>query len=219
MPEAVWDQKIQRPWNYFCFGLAPELLMHMMFDLNTQVTYLDADTYFFQDPKLVFDEMGEREVAIVDHNFPAHDYNRLIVNGKFNVSLVSFKPTNLGRQLLKAWRDGVRKQCDKASCGDQLFLDQFPAIMGDKLHIFDGIRIGAAPWNVYTYKTEKGPKVQNNNLIYYHYHELKVDGSDIFLTGYPLTEQNVEFIYMPYLEAYRRVETHINKKKAEGFFS
>ena len=219
MPDEVYQQKRARPWNYFCFGLAPEFLMYMMHDLNQPVTYLDADTYFFQDPKLVFDEMGDREVGIVDHNFPRHDYDRLIVNGKFNVSLVSFTTSPLSRQLLKAWRDGVRKKCDKESCGDQLFLDQFPNIMGDRLHIFDGIRIGAAPWNVYTYKTEPGPKVQNNDLIYYHYHEFKDTGNgNYYYTGYPLTFDNIEYIYKPYLECYKRVQVHIDKKRDEGFF-
>jgi len=218
LPQPVEIQKRERPWNYFCFGLAPEFLAYMI-HLEKQITYLDADTYFFQDPKLVFDEMGDKEVGIVDHNFPAHDYDRLIGNGRFNVSLVSFKPSHLARQVLKAWRDGIRKKCDIDTCGDQKYLDQFPALLGDNLHIFDGVRIGAGPWNVYTYKTEKGPKVQNNDLIYYHFHELKVSPDGIRYTGYPLTQENKDFIYAPYLECYKRVQDHIDRFTKEGFFN
>jgi hypothetical protein len=222
----VKRQKRERPWNYYCFGLAPEVLAYVAMTTHQQVTYLDADTYWFGDPKLAFDEMGDKELAIVSHNFPPHDFERLSPNGLFNVSLVSVKNTPDARMVLTAWRDGVRNKCDKESCGDQKYLDQFPSLLGNKLHIFDGKRIGAGPWNVYTYTMKPGPQVlcgidygsNYHPMLYYHFHELKVDGLNTYLTGYPLTNENKEFIYVPYLRVYEYVQNHIDAKEKEGFF-
>lgn len=214
----VQKLKNDRPWNYFCFGLAPEVICEVMEQTRDTVTYLDADSYFFQDPKLVFDEMGDKEVGIVSHNFPAHDYDRLIVNGMFNVSMVIVKDTGIGRSMMIAWRDTVRNKCDKDTCGDQLYLNEFPKILQEKLHIFDGIRIGAGPWNLYGYPTSEGPSVCGMPLIYMHYHEFRIKEDGYFLTGYPLTALNIKYVYEPYMKVIDFCEADIKNKTNKGFF-
>lgn len=215
LPEIVTEQRDKKPWNFFCFSLAPEVITSVMNLTQKQVTYLDSDTYFFRDPKLCFDEMGDKEVGIVSHNFPPHDYNRLRPNGLYNVSFVSFKYKDAGINILKVWRDAVRKKCDAESCGDQKYLDLFPEILGDKLHIFDGIRIGAGPWNGYTYNYQT-----ISEMIYYHFHELKrIAGDNYYLTGYKLSDDQKKYLYEPYLKVIKFCQNHVDKKIQETFYA
>lgn len=185
-----------RPIAELCFTSTPRAIEWLFYRTHDEVTYLDADLYFFADPKIAFDEKGKKVVGIIPHRFPEHDFARLSPNGLYNVSWVSFKWDSEVLELLLDWKTRVYAKCDSSVGWDQKQLDEWPARMGEKLHAFKSIGIGAGPWAAYTYKTEEGPKFNGEPVVFYHFHEYKHKEK---LTGYPVTPEQESFIYNPYI--------------------
>ncbi len=204
------------PYNFFL--LASEVTLALMKHLRKPVTYLDSDIYFFDDPEKIYVSIGSKEVAIIPHRFPSHDFARLSPNGLYNVSFVYFANTQKGIETLLWWRDSCRAKCDAESCGDQLYLNEFPKRLGDKLCVLENIGIGAGPWNTYEYNVTDGPKVNGEDLIFYHFHEFK-DTKDGYYhyTGYPVTAMEVKYVYEPYMQIIKYCQDHIDKKAGDWF--
>ncbi len=195
-PDTIKD----RTWAQTCWTMASASLYAMLWDKD-EVTYLDADLYFFADPERAFEEMGDAEVAIVPHNFPAHDYERLRPSGLFNVSWVTARHDG-GFVLIGEWFKDVLNKCDAESCGDQKYLDEWPDALGGQLHIFKSKGMGAGPWNAYTYDlwrdcAEGYVRVgSDDRLVFYHFHEFRRKGME--RTGYPVSPEQAKLIYEPY---------------------
>lgn len=199
-----------RTWQEFCWTAASNLCEYLMRDCVMcewdGITYLDADMMFFSDPKVVFDEIGERSIAIVPHRFiPSKQY--LEVNGTYNVSWVSFANTNAGRECLSVWANQCRNWCRAVNegdrYGDQKYLNAWPGKYGDDLCVIENIGVGLAPWNLANYALTEGPTVDGVPVVFYHYHEWLVrDDDTIRLTNYDLRPEDERLIYAPYLRAY-----------------
>src|SRR5436190_22792112 len=48
------------------------------------ITYVDADHFFFSNPGVMFEELGENSISIIEHRFPPH-LKEWEDRGKFNV--------------------------------------------------------------------------------------------------------------------------------------
>lgn len=205
-------------WRFFCFMMASEVTLALMKMLRAPISYLDSDVYFFDDPEFMYEQIGSKEVAIVSHNFPEHDFARLSPNGLYNVSIMYFSNTGKAIDTLIWWNTVCRQKCDAESCGDQLYLNQFPDRLGDKLYIFDGKYHGLGPWSAYTYPVTEGPTIDGHYLISYHFHEFKRIEKDFYYwTGYPHTAGQDKYIYLPYQEIIQYCQTHIDKKAQEWY--
>lgn len=204
-------------WRYFCFLMASEVTLALMKMLRVPISYVDSDVYFFDDPEYMYKEIGQREVAIVSHNFPEHDFARLSPNGLYNVSIMYFSNTGKAIDTLMWWNSACRAKCDAQSCGDQLYLNQFPEMLGDRLCILDGIFHGMGPWSAYTYGFDPGPKIGIKRLVSYHFHEFKQQGDSFYWTGYPVTKEQLEHVYLPYSQVIDYCQKHINKKAQEWY--
>lgn len=229
-----------RPWPYFCFSMA-SIWTKMVIEWTSAVHecieedgfffsnhwwgYIDSDCYFFGNIKIAIDELAERgkKVGIVPHRFPAHDHDRLIPNGKYNVSLILFKDTE-GLEALRWWMDKCIEKCDPSTVGDQKYLDSFHNIFSmtvnipDPVHDFISPGIGMAPWNINKYNLHDVggmaacyDKELNSEfaVVFYHFHEFKKHGYRYELTGYPLKNADLEFIYQPYIKAYESAEREL----------
>ena len=194
----------QRTIEYQCFSYTSLLLSRVMRRVGQpEVTYLDADMFFFSDPETAFREIGEKEVAIVPHRFPEHDRARLEPNGIFNVSWVTFRDTWQANYVLEKWASQCITKCDAESVGDQKYLDQWPDFLKEKLHIFDGASVGLGPWTAYTDEIGPGPSVNGKPLIVYHFHAHHRNGVTDTTErgrtgGYPVTAAQAAYIYEPY---------------------
>lgn len=211
------DVKANRTHQEWCWSCASQLCEYLMrFTPIDSITYLDADLFFFSDPATVFDEIGERSIAITPHRFQEKDRRRLEPNGLFNVGLVHFKDTPTGRTCLTRWAIQVRNRCSATmGCGDQQYLDQWPADFGDDLCIIQNIGVNVGPWSLGNWPVTKGPCVNGVQLSCYHFHELQEDPDGTFrLTNYQIRQEDVELIYSPYLEAYRAAKARIGALQA-----
>jgi hypothetical protein len=142
------------------------------------ITYLDADLFFFDSPDPIFQEVDEASIGIIGHRFPPHLQDREIY-GLYNVGWLSFRRDVNGIECLKWWRDRCLEWCyDRVENGkfaDQKYLDKWPDLFkGVKALQHKGANL--APWNLANYSvkaSEDGVWIDNENLIFFHFHSLK----------------------------------------------
>lgn len=226
---AIWNREpfertgLQdgRTWAEWCWTLASifsEQVMSWLRHIGIQdVTYLDADMMFFSDSEVIHKEIGDRSIAVIPHRFiPEKRY--LEVNGKFNVSWVTFKNDDIAQECLRTWAWQCRRKCSATDeCGDQKYLDAWPDKYGRHLAIIENIGAGLAPWNLANYRLlQNGQRVDladgtdDKPVVFYHYHEFAENADGSFrLTNYRLRPEDIQLIYEPYLEAYKAAQSKV----------
>lgn len=216
-PLGDWKAiRSNRTWQEYCWTMASsltELITDALWNSPIymgqppgHLTYLDADLMFFSDPKVIFDEIGDRSIAVIPHRWNEKDRKRLEINGKFNVSWTTFKNNAIGRECLSTWARQCRERCSaKVGCGDQKYLDEFVKY-GSELCVIENIGAGVAPWNLQNYTVSPGPKVDGVDVVFAHFHEYSHGKR---LTNYPLRQQDRDFIYDPYVRAVESAQQRI----------
>jgi len=173
------------------------------------ITYLDADLFFFDSPRPLFDEIGAGSVAVTEHRCPPdwQDSNR---HGIYNVGWLSFRRDEHAVACLRWWREQCIEWCyDRVEDGrfaDQKYLDSWP----DR---FSGVVVlhhkgaNVAPWNVGSYKIRENEGrvyVDEQPLIFFHFHGLKKINAWIYnhnLGSYDVRISSLllRSIYTPYI--------------------
>lgn len=220
VPELA-EVRRTRTHREWCWTLASAALRWRLGQVapDEVVTYLDADLAFFSDPAAAFAELGDRSIGIVPHRFAPIYQHYEPTSGRFNVSWVSLRRDAVGTACAEEWSRQVLAHCAEDDCGDQRYLDAWPAQYGDNLHVFQSPGMGVAPWNVFAYEIGEGPTVDGQPVVFYHYHELQETtepahgferrGNALFLDGfrltlgYPLRPVDVETFYRRYCADYR----------------
>ena len=174
-----------------------------------QITYLDADLFFFDSPIPLYDEIGINSIAIIEHRFPAN-LRHLRIYGIYNVGWLSFKRNEHALACLQWWREQCIKWCyDQLEDGrfaDQKYLDTWPdrfpgvIVLGHK-----GANLG--PWNVsnYTIRADRGRVwVDEQPLVFFHFHHLqKVNAwlynHNLVDYGVKISSTVLRSIYAPYI--------------------
>lgn len=178
------------------------------FKLNF-VTYIDTDSFFYSSPKPFFEELGDKSVLIVPHNF-SPQYSKEIKNGIFNAGFISFKNDKLGLIALDWWDEKCIEWCfnkkEDGKFGDQMYLNQLAKFEG--VHTLK--HFGAlANWNVQQYRfnyikdaiigeTESKKEFE---VIFYHFHYLKfLNSKEVELGRKYLSKEVFNLFYKPYIE-------------------
>jgi hypothetical protein len=205
----------------YCCTATPALPLHLLEtrpELD-EITYLDADLFFFSDPEPLFAEMGEASVLITPHRFP--DYLRHYeANGIFNVQFMTFRRDERGLAALRWWHDRCLEWCylrlEDGKFADQKYLDDWP----DR---FEGVHVlrhpggGLAPWNIdrHTLRREDGRVlVDGEPLVFFHFHRvrMRVDGGyDWRAPGYLGLGAAREVVYRPYLAALDEAKREVRR--------
>ena len=211
---ALLAVKSGRSRAEYCWTLTAYLPKVVMdYDLNAKrVTYVDADCWFVSDPRRILREMDEakKDVLITPHDYlPEHD--QAVASGKFCVQFVPFRRTAAGLEVLKWWQDRCLEWCfsrvEKDRFGDQKYLDQWPVLFPDAVHVLKNTTLTLAPWNAARYK--KAHDIGHLACMY-HFHGLRVfQGWIICLCigwDYHLPGNILKVFYGPYLKdiAYNR---------------
>lgn len=186
--------------------------------------YLDADLYFFNNPKILIDELGNGDVMITKHRY-TKEYDQTATSGKYCVQFMIFKNNHNGLSVLDWWRKACLDWCfakaEDGKFGDQKYLDDWTTR-------FSGIRElqhlggGVAPWNVQQYDFfERSDKIfghlknQNDNwpLIFYHFHGFYLMNKDKYLasSSYYISKNVQGSICRSYFEALRNSIKTVNK--------
>ena len=65
---TVRDSRSVAEYCYTCSPILPRFLFDRAPDLEL-LTYLDADLFFFSDPRVLLDELGSGSIGIIAHRF------------------------------------------------------------------------------------------------------------------------------------------------------
>jgi hypothetical protein len=195
----------------YCCTATPALPLYML-DTRPEldeITYLDADLYFFNDPEPLFDELGDDSILMIEHRFPAH-LGHHEVNGRFNVQFLTFRRDQDGLACLHWWHDRCIEWCyfrlEDTRFADQKYLDKWPTLF-EGAHILRHKGGGVAPWNVSGYdirEKDGNVMIDEDPLVFFHFHKvrLRLDGGyDWQAPGYIVSTSTRKLIYEPYLQA------------------
>lgn len=150
-------------------------------------SYIDADIAFYDDPKVIIDEMVRRNasVSIVGHRFNKDvAYEQEIKVGKYCVECNTFKNDNKGRKLLDIWANQCLKYCSADGDGihwaDQKYMDNWINDYSYTIEL-ENLGAGVAPWNIKQYKLISSDETsiclscndKECRLLFYHFQGLR----------------------------------------------
>lgn len=169
----------------YCWTLTPVFTHYIFgrFPSLTQLTYLDADLFFFSSPKTIFDEIGNSSIGIIEHRFPPM-FKNLNRFGRFCVEWVTFRRSKEGMECLEDWKAKCIDWCysyfDRDRMGDQKYLDVWPKKYNE-LVVISSPGAGWAPWNYSNNLITKGIDDSiycgHSRLIYFHFHQFSILGN------------------------------------------
>lgn len=216
--------KRDRPHSEYCYACASFFLLYLMNEIGfAELTYLDSDIYFFDDPQILLDEFRSSgsDVMITEHNYSSQ-YDQTVTSGRFNVQFMTFKSTAKGKEILKWWTDRCEEttgfNIEKGICGDQKYLDDWPQRFTG-VYVLKNIGGGVAPWNVQQYEISPGPMVNGVPVVFYHFHSLCLLDNGIWFAspGYTLSQQVIKNIYKAYVSHLKRKLFMIRKSYDKNF--
>jgi hypothetical protein len=235
-PELLAIKKTRTPTEYF-WTCTPATIEYVINEYQVpECTYLDADIYFFGDPKILLDEIGNKSVLITEHGYFPKEFDQTATSGRFCVQFITFKNNEAGLNILKNWKELCFKWCyvkmEEGKFGDQKYLDDWPEKYPEDVHILKNIGGGAAPWNTqrfsYFLKNKRTyikdlTTNKTQQLIFYHFHGLRfytlVNNFRFFKLNYKRFDYAVStrYIFSASVKKYVYQEyfKHLNKIKKQ----
>lgn len=205
---SVKPQRSAKEYYATTTSVFPQLLFDK-FKISS-VFYTDADMAFWSDPNEMTNIFGNKSLMVSAHeNKVAH------AAGYFNVGVLGYRNDRRCIKFLKWWEDRCMEWCEWAApkrgfCADQGYLnviqDEPKKFKGTLICPNPGVNLG--PWNLAMHKiSKKGDKLlvdDKHNLICYHYHGY--DDKVLNNTGWNITAENKNLLYIPYRNMLRGVK-------------
>jgi hypothetical protein len=175
---ALLAAKAGRSWGEYCWTLS-SFTFDAVFRREPsarRVTYLDADVWFLDDPRQLLSELDEsgKQVLVTEHAY-APEYDQSAQAGRFCVQFVTFDASEGARQVRSWWQDRVLEECSSkpGKLGDQGYLNEWPALFGEHLHIVRQTHRTLAPWNA----RHMAKLYPDAAPVFYHFHGLRIISS------------------------------------------
>jgi len=212
----------------YCYTCTAPLILYVMGQetQTDQVAYVDSDLFFYSDPQPIYTELGSKSVLIIGHRFSPEYRSFERESGIYNVSMVIFKKDQDGLECLNWWKEQCLRACyfdvEAGLCYDQKYLDDWPTRFRN-VHVLQGKGGGLAPWNISNYqlrKREGRVYVDADELIFYHFHSLKIFtllDKYVFRVsrGYRFTGEQRALVYSPYVWELCRAIDGVRKKNPD----
>jgi hypothetical protein len=188
--------KSNRSQIEYYFTLSPCLPLYILKKYNVpHVCSLDADIMFFNSVEPIFQLLSQYSILITPHKFSARLLNeQRLKYGIYNVSFQVFKNNKAGLTCLEKWRNDCIDWCydfyDDTNGGrfaDQKYLDTWHNDYPGEVAFLDMPNAGLAVWNIdnYTYNLKNNiVYVDNEPLVFYHFHHFKVLSDNMALNGF-----------------------------------
>jgi hypothetical protein len=209
----------------YCWTSTSSTILYVIQKYNVpSCTYLDADLYFYKNPQLLFDEMGDKSVLITEHRYPPK-FNRTNSSGIYCVQFITFVNNEEGLKALKWWRDACIEWCydryEDGKFGDQKYLDDWLTRFKG-VHVLQHLGGGLASWNVEQYPLveRKGNQITFLNkkdnskfeAVFYHFHHVRFFKNDIVDLGWRHpTMPVVNNLYVPYIKELSETEKMVKQ--------
>lgn len=224
--EELRQAKQDRTAAEYCWTCTAPLVLYVM-EQDPEVgsvVYLDADLFFFSDPRPIYDEMSDQSILIIEHRYAPEYQNREGTSGIYNVSMVIFRNDKRGMECLSWWKQRCLELCtldpDAGHCGDQKYLDDWPSRF-ENVAVLQHKGGGLAPWNISNYRlsvNNGSTFVDADELIFYHFHSLQIIDRRLFhkrpflaAKGYRFTDQQLVLVYKPYARALSKSMEQVGK--------
>ena len=172
----------------WCLEINPEV---------NRVTYLDADLYFFKNPKKIFYELDQsrKKILITKHAF-SPEYDQSFTSGIYCVQFLTIS-RGVGEIVLKTWRDQCMEWCfnrhEDEKFGDQKYLDLWPEKYKDIVHVLKIESLAQGPWNA--------QRFPYSDAVFFHFHGFKIFSKNRFLLStYLIPRPTYQYIYKPYIK-------------------
>jgi hypothetical protein len=189
--EELLAVKPNRSRGEYCWTLTP-FTPQFVFDRDKsvqRVTYLDADLYFFDTPKLLLNEFEAscKHVLITDHAY-SPEYDQSVTSGRFCVQFMTFLRTPSAKRVMAWWQGRCLEWCyariEDGKFGDQKYLDDWPERFSTEVHVLKQVEKTLAPWNLRRFAKDN----QNLKFVFYHFHSLRIVKSTkvVLYAGYSL---------------------------------
>jgi hypothetical protein len=210
--------KEERTRAEYCWTCTPWIIKYCIeFFKLEQCIYVDADLFFFDNPQLLLDEAKNSSILITEHRY-SKKYDQTKNNGKYCVQFLEFKDTDNGRLALNWWADKCIEWCfariEDGKFGDQKYLDDWESRFKE-VHSLKYLGGGVAPWNLDSYRliniiNDKIELIEEKtnttfNLIFYHFHEVKLKNMNINLFidfyHYPPENFDIHITYYNHLKS------------------
>jgi hypothetical protein len=221
---ALLTVKPTRSAAEYCWTCTPSVILYCIkrFDLPS-CTYIDADMIFYNDPKILLDEMQQCSVLISEHRY-TKDYEQSQISGRYCVQFMCFRNNEEGMKVLQWWRERCLEWCyakaEDGKFGDQKYLD-------DWTERFTGIYVlqhpggGVAPWNVQQYRVGADATITEKRsgrrfpIVFFHFHGLRFyTNGFVSASGavYDLGRDVKKFLYEPYIKNLMKLEKQLRQK-------
>jgi hypothetical protein len=205
--------KAERNKGEYCWTLTPLTFKYVFkADKNIKrVTYIDADIWFIKSPKPIFDEFdaSKKQVLITEHAY-ASKYDQTATSGRFCVQFLTIS-RNGGELVRKWWEDRCMEWCfdrlENGKFGDQKYLDKWPVMFPDLVHVMQEKEFALAPWNAIRFPYSSG--------IFWHFHGLRLNQNKrlVFGHSYQIPKNTYESIYLPYTDDFTHAISLMAKNK------
>jgi hypothetical protein len=162
----------------YCWTLTP-FTAQAVFDRDStanRATYVDSDLFFLSDPRILLDEIDQsgKQVLITEHAY-APEYDRSHDSGRFCVQFLTFDRSESAREVMRWWQERCLEWCfaryEDGKFGDQVYLDQWPTLFGDRVHVVRQVEKTLAPWNVRHFAERSRAPL---DPVFYHFHGLRL---------------------------------------------
>ena len=231
--------KKERTKAEYCWTCTPQIIEYVLDNFQEEsVTYIDADLWFFSNPKPLFDEIHQANanVVITEHRFSNNrkDQRFLKRSGKYCVEFNYFDQSKNSRECLSWWKEKCLEWCyhlyEPERMGDQKYLEKFPQLFKG-VHELQHLGGGVAPWNIGQYKListidnsrnktirlmtirpEYGYSKENQafDLIFYHFQNIRYLGKNhVNISSGTSDETLKNKVYIPYLREIEKIRKEL----------
>lgn len=215
--------KEERSKAEYCWTCTPVIIEYVLKHFGeSDCTYIDADLYFFGDPRILFDEIAEvkANVVITEHRFKNSWNGRRLCkrSGKYCVEFNYFDQSQNAWKALTWWKEKCFEWCyhlyEPERMGDQKYLEKFPKLF-QGVHELRHLGGGVAPWNLGQYKLgriEEGQPIlldarsgTHFPLIFYHFQNIRyLSENTVNISSGTHSKETKDAIYIPYLAEIER---------------
>jgi hypothetical protein len=175
--------KPRRSSREYCWTLT-SFTFQAVFDRDNsveRVTYLDADLFFFSDPHILLGELdaSEKHVLITEHAYAPEHNHFLPLSGRFCVQFLTFRRTIEAAKVMRWWQEKCLEWCfdrhEENRFGDQKYLDVWPDLFSDEVHIVQQTEKTLAPWNVTNFERKLSGRL---DPVFYHFQGLRITSAN-----------------------------------------
>jgi len=215
--QELLSVKQDRTRGEYCWTCTAHTIRDALSRFNLpEITYLDADLFFFADPGLLMEEFRQSggSILITEHRYTPR-YDQSAASGKYCVQFMTFVADQRGMKALDWWCDRTLEWCynrqEDGKFGDQQYLDDWTDRF-EGVHVLQHLGGGTAPWNIQQYKVGTGPSVNAIPIVFYHFHNLSwCEDNSFMLDRYRLSTATLDIVYRPYIAVLRDQLSEVQK--------